>query len=249
MPAEASPLLYKEDPCDASDEHRRPHHSRFLWGGAAYALGVALAQAFRLHHWCGNPEGGESWVIGSLHHQPYHDLTGNLPKRIGPVETSVTKIQERRLIDSGFNCLFEFYPWAGFTVATTCQKPVRSTDESPTQAARLAVTLPYVLALSRFANYLKALMRDKCEAPRSAEECERFLNAWISQYVIEDDSASMETKARFPLRAARVDVEEIPGCPGQFHATGFLRPHFQLEDTGFAMPVVIDLPAVIRSWE
>ncbi len=246
VPVEASPLLYKEDPCDPFDERRRPHHNRFLWGGAAYALAIALAEAFRLHHWCGNRDCGEPWVMSSLPHQPYHDLTDDLPKHIGPVETSVTQIQERRLIDLGFNCLLEFYPWAVFTAATTCRKPLQYTNEAATRAARLAVTITYVLAVSRFANYLKALMRDQCEAPRSAEICERLLNAWIGRYVIEDDSASTETKARFPLRAARVEVEETPGCPGQFRATAFLRPHFQLEDTGSAMPVVIDLPAVIR---
>jgi len=110
----------------------------------------------------------------------------------------------------------------------------------------VAIRLPYVLALSRFANYLKALMRDQCKAPSSREECERILNAWIGQYVIEDDSASTEAKARFPLRAARVAVEEVPGCLGHFRATAFLRPHFQLDDTGVAMPVVIDLPVLTR---
>ena len=58
-----------------------------------------------------------------------------------------------------------------------------------------------------------------------------------------DDTASMEAKARAPLREARVDVSEIPGKPGAYRAVAFLRPHFQLEELTVSLRLVADLPA------
>ena len=55
----------------------------------------------------------------------------------------------------------------------------------------------------------------------SRDECHRFLNDWITNYVTEDDSASSEVKAKKPLREARIDVEEIPGRPGASSRGGF----------------------------
>jgi type VI secretion system protein ImpC len=49
-------------------------------------------------------------------------------------------------------------------------------------------------------------------------------------------------KARFPLREARVDVYEIPGKPGAYKATVFLRPHFQLEELTASIRLVAELP-------
>jgi type VI secretion system protein ImpC len=49
-------------------------------------------------------------------------------------------------------------------------------------------------------------------------------------------------KARFPLREARIDVFDVPGEPGKFRATVFLRPHFQLEELTASIRLVAELP-------
>jgi type VI secretion system protein ImpC len=109
--------------------------------------------------------------------------------------------------------------------------------------ARLSAQLPYILAVSRFAHYMKSIMRDKIGGFMSRSECERFLNQWILQYVIESDEASASAKASHPLREARVDVSEIPGKPGAYRAIAFLRPHFQLDELSVSLRLVADLPA------
>ena len=89
--------------------------------------------------------------------------------------------------------------------------------------------LQYVLCVSRFAHALKVLARDKVGMFVDGASLERFLGDWISQYVTPDDQASAETRARMPLRAARVEVHAEPGMPGSFKVIMRLQPHFQLD--------------------
>ena len=99
------------------------------------------------------------------------------------------------------------------------------------------------MAVSRFAHYLKAMMRDKIGSFMSREEAEAFLNRWITRYVVPDDSASAGSQGRAPLREARIDVSEVPGKPGCYRAVAFLRPHFQLDELTVSLRLVADLPA------
>jgi type VI secretion system protein ImpC len=101
--------------------------------------------------------------------------------------------------------------------------------------------------MSRFAHYLKAIMRDKIGSFSSQEECQAFLNRWISKYVLADDSASQAAKARLPLREASIQVSEVPGKPGAYRAVAFLRPHFQLEELTISLRLVADLPESARN--
>ncbi|PYV01658.1 MAG: type VI secretion system contractile sheath large subunit, partial [Acidobacteria bacterium] len=108
--------------------------------------------------------------------------------------------------------------------------------------ARLSTQLQYIFAVSRFAHYLKHMMRDKVGSFMSRSDCERFLNKWIMNYVTADDNASPSVKAQYPLRDARIDVAEIPGKPGCYRAIAFLKPHFQLDELTVSLRLVADLP-------
>jgi type VI secretion system protein ImpC len=103
-----------------------------------------------------------------------------------------------------------------------------------------------MLAVSRFAHYLKTMMRDKIGSFISRKDCEAFLNRWIVKYVTPDDTASPETKARYPLREAKVEVMEVPGKPGVYRAVAFLRPHFQLDELSVSLRLVAELPQSAR---
>ena len=98
------------------------------------------------------------------------------------------------------------------------------------------------MAVSRFAHFLKVMMRDKIGAFMSRDECQSFLNKWIANYVLLDDTANQDTKAKFPLREARIEVSEVAGKPGVYSAVAYLRPHFQLEDLTISMRLVARLP-------
>jgi len=229
---------------DAYGIRYRESTGSLLWGSSAYALGARLAEAFGRYGWCAaieGPEGGG--LVSGLPTVSRVDSAGN-PELEGPMEIPIDDVREKQLTENGFNCLLQ---WKGtnkaaFFAATTCKSPHRYDDEYPTEWMRMAIRLPYVLAVSRFAHYLKVMMRDWIGSYPTREDCERFLNNWITQYVLEDDEASPEMKARFPLRAARVELNEKPDAFGRHIASAFLRPHFQLADPVKPLRVVMVLP-------
>ena len=55
--------------------------------------------------------------------------------------------------------------------------------------------------------------------------------------------SSEETKARKPLAAAEVVVEEVEGNPGYYTSKFFLRPHYQLEGLTVSLRLVSKLPS------
>ena len=66
------------------------------------------------------------------------------------------------------------------------------------------------------------------------------------QYVVASDNAGQETKARYPLREASIEVLEGPGSPGTYRAIAWLKPHFQLEGLSMSLRLVADLPAGVN---
>jgi type VI secretion system protein ImpC len=169
------------------------------------------------------------------------------PAMKGPLELSLDDIQEKLLVECGINCLLHRNAtgMAAFFAVTTCRQYPR-VQTAADAAARLAARLPHVLAVSRFAHYMKALMRDRFQAPKSREECERILNDWIAGYVAQADSAAVEVQVRYPLRYGRVEVDDISGEPGRFRAAAYLWPALQLFDAGAQVRVDVDLPPSLR---
>jgi len=106
----------------------------------------------------------------------------------------------------------------------------------------LSSQIQYIMAVSRIAHYLKAMMRDKIGSFASAGNVEAFLNDWLSQYVLLDDGATQEAKAQYPLREASVKVVENPAAPGHYKSVVFLRPHFQLDELSVSLRLVTELP-------
>jgi type VI secretion system protein ImpC len=73
---------------------------------------------------------------------------------------------------------------------------------------------------------------------------ERWLNNWILNYVDGDPAHSSEiTKAKLPLAAAEVVVEEVEGNPGYYNSRFYLRPHYQLEGLTVSLRLVSKLPS------
>ena len=134
---------------------------------------------------------------------------------------------------------------ATFIGAQSLQKPQEYMDADATANANLSARLPYLFASTRFAHYLKSIVRDKVGAFKEREEMQTWLNGWIMNYVDADPAnSSQETKARRPLAAAEVVVEDLEGNPGFYSAKFFLRPHFQLEGLTVSLRLVAKLPSV-----
>lgn len=219
-------------------------HSKYLWGNAAYALGARLTNAFFDYGWCAAIRGVEGG--GLVEGLPIHNFKtdeGDVAMKC-PTEVAIPDRREKELADQGFIPLVHCKDtdYAAFFSVQSCQKPKTYDDERATANARLSTQLPYILAMSRFAHYLKSIMRDKIGSFTSRTQVERFLNQWITQYVTEDDNASQHTKAQYPLREARVTVSEVKGKPGVYKAVAFMRPHFQLDELTISLRLVAELP-------
>jgi len=223
-------------------------HNKYLWGNSAYALGTRLTNAFALYGWCAAIRGveGGGLVEGLPVHNFYTD-EGDLAMKC-PTEVQITDRREKEMADQGFIPLVHSKnnDFAAFFSVQSCQKAKLYDKDAANANARLSTQLPYIFAVSRFAHYLKAMMRDKLGSFMSRSDCERFLNQWIQHYVTPDDTASQTMKASHPLREARIDVAEVPGKPGVYRAVAFLRPHFQLDELSVGLRLVADLPAPVQ---
>ena len=219
-------------------------HSKYLWGNAAYALAARLTQSFSKFGWCASIRGVENGgLVESLATHNFRTDEGDVALKC-PTEVSITDRREKELADQGFVPLVHCKgtDYAAFFSVQTANKPKVYDKPEANANARLSAQLPYMLAMSRFAHYLKAMMRDKLGSTMSRSQADLFLNQWIANYVIADDNASPAAKSEKPLREARIEVMEVPGKPGALRAVAYLRPHFQLDELTVSLRLVADLP-------
>jgi type VI secretion system protein ImpC len=217
---------------------------RCLWGNPAYALAQRITKAFALYGWTAAIRGVEGGgLVEGLPTYTYRTPDGDTAI-LCPTETSITDRREKELNDLGFISLVHFKGTdkAAFFSGQSTNLPKRYLSEDANANASISAKLPYVLAASRFAHYVKAIMRDKVGSFLARSNIEAYLNQWLTQYILLDDTASQEVKASYPLRAGRVLVTDVAGEPGNFNATIFLRPHFQLEELSASIRLVAKIP-------
>ena len=223
-------------------------HSKYLWSNAAYALASKMTQSFSLYGMCVAMRGVEGGgLVEGLPAHTFRTDEGDIDLK-SPTEVTMTERRSKELSDLGFvpieHC--KGTDKAAFFSVQSCQKAKIYDTDAANANARLSTQLPYIMAVSRFAHYLKVMMRDKIGSFMSREEAESFLNRWITKYVTPDDSARPAQKAERPLREARIDVTEVPGKPGVYRAVAFLRPHFQLDEITVGLRLVAELPAQVK---
>ena len=236
--AEVEEMDFEEDV--SGDEH-----DKYLWGPSSWSMGSLVMNSFSEHGWPSAIRGTETG--GKVADMPLHtfrSLSGSMITKC-PTETAITDRREKELSDQGIIglCHARNQDYSVVFSGATVNRPRKYVDEDANANARLSASLPYVLACARFAHYVKAIMRDKVGGFTSGEQVETFLNNWIGQYVTGDDTASHATKARYPLREARVEVKDVPGKPGAYTAVAHLRPHYQLEELTASLRLVAELPS------
>lgn len=220
----------------------------YLWINSAYELAIRIVSSFEEYGWCAAIRGVEGGgLVESLPAYNYTSHTGEHVLQC-PTEIAISDRREKELSDLGFIPLVycKGTNYAAFFAVQSINKPrLYNTDEANANA-RLSSQLQYILATSRFAHYLKSIVRDKVGSFMSRTECQAYLQDWIMQYVVASDNAGQETKARYPLREASIEVLEVPGSPGTYRAIAWLKPHFQLEGLSMSLRLVADLPAGVN---
>ena len=243
------PYGAQTDPLDVfayEEETEGLDQSRLLWGNPAFAFAANVVRAFVAYGWCvrirGIDRGGVVEGLPVLHH---HTADGDVDRR------TVTEIciSERRDIDLASCGLIPLVhrkntDIAAFISAQSLQKPQVYDDPDATTNAALSSRLPYMFATSRFAHYLKSMVRAKVGSQMTRGQLTEWLREWLMGYVDgAPETSSEEFKASHPLADARVDLQDREDLPGEYEAKIFLRPHYQLEGLSVSLRLVSRLPA------
>jgi type VI secretion system protein ImpC len=231
---------------DFEEDTAGADHSKYAWANAAYAMATNINRSYKLYGWGSRIRGIESG--GAVENLPLHTFPsddGGVDQKC-PTEIAISDRREAELSKAGLLSLIhrKNSDFAAFIGAQSLHKPAEYDDPDATANANLAARLPYLFACNRFAHYLKCIVRDKIGSFKERAEMERWLNKWIMNYVDGDPANSSEsTKARKPLAAAEVVVEEVEGNPGYYTSKFFLRPHYQLEGLTVSLRLVSKLPS------
>jgi type VI secretion system protein ImpC len=226
---------YEED-VSASHEH-------YLWGNTAFAFATRITDSFAKYRWCTNiigPLGG-----GAVEDLPIHQFEsmGAIQTKI-PTEVLVSDRREFELAEEGFISLAmrKGSDNACFFSANSVQKP-KSFGISPEGKEaqlnyKLGTEMPYMFVANRLAHYLKVIQRENIGSWKERTDLDRELNAWIRQYVADQDNPSAETRSRRPLRQAQITVEDVEGEPGWYRVGLKVRPHFKYMGAYFTLSLV-----------
>ena len=143
----------------------------------------------------------------------------------------ITDSAEKRLNELGFIALCHCYgtPYCALLSNASIQRPKRFSDRGATANARVSAMLQQILCASRFAHYIKVMIRDKVGSFTDEAECERMLDKWLRNYTTGRDDLSWEMRAKYPLRDFKVQVMGITGKPGSYSCAIHLKPHYIAE--------------------
>ena len=219
-------------------------HENYCWMNTSYVMGARLTDAFAKTGFCTAIRGAENG--GKVEGLPAHIFTsddGDADLKC-PTEVGITDRREAELSKLGFLPLVHYKntDYAVFFGAQTAQKPKKYDRPEATANAAISARLPYMMASSRFAHFLKVIARDKIGSFMERTDCEKWLQRWIANYISADDNPSAETRARYPLAEAQVQVAEVPGQPGVYNAVCHMRPWLQMEELTASMRMVARIP-------
>lgn len=235
---------YEETEFDAKGNSKALPHNEYCWMNAAYVMATKMTASFADFGFCTAIRGAESG--GKVDGLPTHAFMsddGDMDVKC-PTEIGITDRREAELSKLGLLplCHYKNTDYAVFFGAQSVQKPVVYEEPDATANAAIGARLPFIMATSRFAHYLKVMARDKIGSFKEASDLEAWLNRWISNYVNSNPASSQTLKSKYPLAEAKVEVKEVPGKPGTYNAVVWLKPWMQLEELTTSLRLVASIP-------
>lgn len=225
------------------DETIDGNHDNYLWGNTAYLMASRINESFARYRWCPNIIGPQSG--GAVDDLPVHlyDSLGQLQAKI-PTEVLISDRKEFELSEEGFIPLTmrKDSDNAAFFSANSVQRPkvfpkTREGQEAQTNY-KLGTQLPYLFIVNRLAHYIKVLQREQIGSWKERQDLERELNLWLKQYIADQENPSSDVRSRRPLRAARIEVQDVAGNPGWYQVSLAVRPHFKYMGANFEISLV-----------
>lgn len=244
---------WRDDPARADGfryAEYAPDRTARIWMNPAYAFAAVVARAFTNHAWPADIRGSETDRLGGgiVADLPIESFATD-PDHVwvrSALDVALTDAQERALFDVGMMPLvpLAFTEDALFSSVQSLQVAMRylgPTASAAGASARLSTQVNSMLTVSRFAHYIKMLGREAVGSFQTADEIERHLQTWLSDYVSSNPRAGPDMRARYPLASGRVTVTERPSQPGVFGCTILLQPSFQLDDVSATFRLVTEL--------
>ena len=235
---------FEEAEIGADGKPRSLGHDHYCWMNAAYALGARLTNAFSNYGFCTRIRGLDSG--GRVANLPLHNFTtkdGDSENKC-PTEVNIPDNVDAELAKLGFLPLVHYKntDYAVFFGAQTARRPTKYDTDQANANAEISARLPYVMATSRFAHNLKVMGRNLIGSFKEVTDVQFELDRWIKQYSQNSTDVGEELKARYPLREARVEVQEVAGKPGVYNAVAYLRPWLQMEELNASLRMVAQIP-------
>ena len=237
----------KTEPVDEFDfeEEIGGDHEKHLWVNAAYAMATKVTDAFSTWGWCSRIRGVESGgTVEGLPTAMFPTDDGGVDMKC-PTEIAISDRREAELSKAGLMSMVhrKNSDKATFIGAQTVHNPAQYDDPAATAAANLSARLPYIYSSCRFAHYLKCMVRDWIGGTRTGNQIQGDLTRWISNYIDgQPDSSTEETKARLPLKDAKIEVIPDEENPGYYIGKFLFVPHYQLEGMDVSLGMVSRLP-------
>jgi type VI secretion system protein ImpC len=238
------PYGQKGDPVHGfnfEEEIAGPGAENFVWCNTAHAMAVNVCKSFRDSGWAASIIGPESG--GTVESLPTFkfEAPGVPGENVCPTEVSLTTTQERMLCDEGLIPLvYKVGENQGcFFGAPSVQKPQSYRDADANQSAQLSMELPYIFAVSRFAQAVKKMALHYVGSAKTAPEIKRDLEKYFNDYVTQNPAVATEAdKAKRPLASFAVDCDPDPRSPGYFNLKIRMQPLVKLKGMSARLELV-----------
>eukprot|EP01036_Dinobryon_divergens_P040505 gene40505-53563_t len=148
---------------DFEEDTAGADHGKYAWANAAYAMATNINRSYKLYGWGSRIRGIESG--GAVENLPLHTFPsddGGVDQKC-PTEIAISDRREAELSKAGIISIVhrKNTDKAAFIGAQSIYKPSTYFGEKGVEATasdNLSARLPYILAASRFAHYLKVIV-------------------------------------------------------------------------------------------
>ena len=178
-----------DDGIEFEESFKQVDAKKVLWGNPSYVLGQRITNAFSLYGWTAAIRGVEGGgLVEGLPAYTFETEEGDITLSC-PTQVSITDRREKELNDLGLwlSAIVKGLTKLRFRRANNKQTKDVSDRVCHEKCASFGDVALYVSSL-RFAHYIKVMMRERIGSFMTRQNVEDYLNTWISQYVLLDDS-------------------------------------------------------------